>query len=362
MRLTDDHIGAGATMAALQLEGVVKRYAAGVEIGPVSFEANRGDFVSLLGPSGCGKTTLLRTIAGFETVTSGAILLNGVDVAGLPAHKRNVGLVFQNYSLFPHLSAFENVAFGLRLRRLSADEIAKRVAAALAAVELSGVDDRLPAQLSGGQQQRVAIARSMVLEPSILLLDEPLSNLDLKLREQMRQELRSLQRRLNTTFVYVTHDQTEALAMSDRIVVMSRGKMVQMGTPQEIYDRPVSRFVADFIGGANLVHATVVAGGDTPLARVGQGAPFPFVAHRPVVADEKVWIAIRPESIAPGTAQASHFNGTVTSSTFLGDRTQMDVQLTDGPVLRSYGPKPLEHGTHVSLQVSGATSAVSVGE
>src|SRR5438093_9873671 len=221
-----------------------------------------GEFFSLLGPSGCGKTTTLRCIAGFETLSEGAIALGGRRLDDRPPHRRDVGLVFQNYALFPHLTVFDNVAFGLRLRKVDKAAIERRVGQMLDLVDLPSLGARYPAQLSGGQQQRVAIARSLVLEPSLLLFDEPLSNLDLKLRIQMRYELKSLQRRLGKTAIYVTHDQTEALALSDRIAVLSHGRIEQIGTPGEIYERPASTFVAEFIGSSNLVVARIIERGD----------------------------------------------------------------------------------------------------
>jgi spermidine/putrescine ABC transporter ATP-binding subunit len=242
----------------LEICDLVKRYTAQSVIGPISLSVAAGEFVSLLGPSGCGKTTTLRCIAGFETPSEGSILLNGVSIERQPPNRRNIGLVFQNYALFPHLSIFENVAFGLRLRRIGDAEVKQRVGQALELVGLPDLGERYPRQLSGGQQQRIAIARSLVLEPRIILFDEPLSNLDLKLRLTMRKELRELQRRLGTTAVYVTHDQGEALALSDRIVVMSNGRIEQIGPPRQIYERPANTFVADFIGGSNLIDAVVV--------------------------------------------------------------------------------------------------------
>ncbi len=241
----------------LEVAGLVKRYSPQVAIGPVSFAVTEGEFFSLLGPSGCGKTTTLRCIAGFEDLSEGKIVLDGKRLDLLPPHRRDVGLVFQSYALFPHLSVFENIAFGLRLRRVSGREIEQRVGRMLDLVGLPQLAGRYPPQLSGGQQQRIAIARSMVLEPRLLLFDEPLSNLDFKLRVQMRFELRELQRRLGKTSIYVTHDQTEALALSDRIAVLSQGRIEQIGSPTEIYETPQSAFVADFIGSSNIFEASM---------------------------------------------------------------------------------------------------------
>src|SRR5438067_1039477 len=246
----------------LEVRQLTKRYSPQVSVGPISFEVCEGEFFSLLGPSGCGKTTTLRCIAGFEALSGGSISLHGERLDGKPPHRRDVGLVFQNYALFPHLTVFDNIAFGLRLRRLGKPEIADRVGRILQLVDLAGMTGRFPAQLSGGQQQRVAIARSLVLEPRILMFDEPLSNLDFQLRIQMREELRNLQRRLGKTTIYVTHDQTEALALSDRIAVLSHGQIEQIGTPDEIYERPASTFVAEFIGSSNMLRARIVERSD----------------------------------------------------------------------------------------------------
>src|SRR5712671_4414074 len=246
----------------LEVRELTKRYSPLVSVGPISFEVHEGEFFSLLGPSGCGKTTTLRCIAGFEALSGGSIRVGGERLDDKPPHRRDVGLVFQNYALFPHLSVFDNVAFGLKLRRVAKAEIVERVGRILRLVDLSPLADRFPAQLSGGQQQRVAIARSLVLEPRMLMFDEPLSNLDFKLRIQMRYELRDLQRRLGKTAVYVTHDQTEALALSDRIAVLSHGRIEQIGTPAEIYERPDSAFVAEFIGSSNMLRGRIVERGD----------------------------------------------------------------------------------------------------
>src|ERR1700682_3448778 len=247
----------------LEVCELIKRYSSQGSVGTITFEDYEGEFFSLLRPTGCGKTTTLRCIAGFEALSQGSIKLHGERLDDKPPHRRDVGLVFQNYALFPHLTVFDNIAFGLRLRRLAKSEIADRVGRVLQLVALRGMAARFPAQLSGGQQQRVAIARSLVLEHRILLFDEPLSNLDFKLRIQMREELRNLQRRLGKTSIYVTHDQTEALALSDRIAVLSHGRIEQIGTPGDIYERPATAFVAEFIGSSNIFRARIVGGVDS---------------------------------------------------------------------------------------------------
>jgi ABC-type Fe3+/spermidine/putrescine transport system ATPase subunit len=236
---------------ALRLAGIEKRYGATLAVAGMDLEVQEGEFVTLLGPSGCGKTTTLGLIAGFFPPSAGEIFIKGRAVAGLPPFERDIGVVFQDYALFPHMSAAENVAFGLRMRKIAAHEIARRVDQTLEMVQLRGLGDRRPLELSGGQRQRVALARALVIRPAVLLLDEPLSNLDLKLREEMRVEIAGLQRRLGITTVFVTHDQGEALVMSDRIAVMNAGRIEQVGRPSEIYEKPATRFVAEFIGRMN---------------------------------------------------------------------------------------------------------------
>jgi putative spermidine/putrescine transport system ATP-binding protein len=238
-------------VSELRLAGLAKRYGATVAVAGIDLEVREGEFMTLLGPSGCGKTTTLGLIAGFFPPTAGEIYLKGQPVAGLPPFKRDIGVVFQDYALFPHMTAGENVAFGLRMRNVEKNECDQRVREALDLVQLTGLAERRPLELSGGQRQRVALARALVIRPAVLLLDEPLSNLDLKLREEMRVEIAGLQRRLGITTVFVTHDQGEALVMSDRIAVMNAGRIEQIGSPADIYERPASRFVAEFIGRMN---------------------------------------------------------------------------------------------------------------
>jgi len=240
-------------MSFLELHGLATGYERSQPtVKDLDLQVEKGELISLLGPSGCGKTTTMRTIAGLLALQAGKVMLDGADISHMPAHKRNMGLVFQSYALFPHLDVFDNVAFGLRLRKLPEPELRRRVAAVLEAVGLTGLEQRLPAQMSGGQQQRVALARAVVIEPKLLLLDEPLSNLDAKLRVQMRSELRRIQRELGVTMLYVTHDQEEALALSDRIVVMNSGKIEQLDVPEAVFNRPSNRFVAHFMGFENL--------------------------------------------------------------------------------------------------------------
>jgi len=267
-----------------------------VAVDAVTLDIRAGEFFALLGPSGCGKTTTLRMIAGFEMPDRGRVHVGGEDITDLPVHRRDMGMVFQSYALFPHRTVDENVAFGLRMRALPGPEIARRVQAALAQVALTGLEDRRPGQLSGGQQQRVALARALVIEPRVLLCDEPLGALDRKLRQQMQFELKELQRRLGVTLVFVTHDQEEALAMSDRIAVMNHGRVEQVGAPTEIYERPRTRFVADFIGEINLLE-------DGPTPR-----------------------ALRPEKIRLVPASEARLSGTIETANFLGGATLYRVR------------------------------------
>ncbi|MGF7162862.1 spermidine/putrescine ABC transporter ATP-binding subunit [Rhodoligotrophos appendicifer] len=315
----------------LEVTGLVRQYTKDVAVGPLSFSIMDGEFLSFLGPSGCGKTTALRCIAGFETVDAGSIVLGGRRIERVPPHKRGVGLVFQTPALFPHLTVAENVAFGLELQRVAKLEIKRRTKAALDLVGLTSFGDRMPNQLSGGQQQRIALARSLIMEPPLLLLDEPLSALDLKLRVQMREELRSLQRRLKKTTLFVTHDQTEALALSDRIAVLSQGRIEQVGTPEEIYLKPASRFVAEFIGASNLIEARVTGFADG-MAELTTRTGLIVQAAAPVApARESVTLLIRPERIklAPRTAseprQENLFPAEVRDLTYLGEDIQLRV-------------------------------------
>jgi spermidine/putrescine ABC transporter ATP-binding subunit len=332
-----------ADAVELEVSGLTKHYSPQVTIGPISFEVRAGEFFSLLGPSGCGKTTTLRCIAGFEAVNAGSIRLRGERLDDKPPHRRDVGLVFQNYALFPHLTVFDNVAFGLRLRRIAKPEIAERVGGILRLVDLSPLGQRFPGQLSGGQQQRVAIARSLVLEPQILMFDEPLSNLDFKLRIQMRDELKSLQRRLGKTAIYVTHDQNEALALSDRIAVLSHGRIEQIGTPDEIYERPATSFVAEFIGSSNLLPARIVERGDgEAVVETGGGLRLRCATDGDAAGDDaEVAVLIRPERIQirmpGGTAAAGHncFPARIATVTYLGEDLHLDLALATGQAVRA---------------------------
>ena len=323
----------------IELRAVGRQYGTTWAVRGVSVTVAPGEFFTLLGPSGCGKTTVLRMIAGFLDPTEGEIRFDGRPVAGLPPWRRDLGLVFQSYALWPHLSVFEHVAFGLRERRVARDEIRARVAAALRMVGLEGLELRRPGQLSGGQQQRVALARTLVLQPRALLLDEPLSNLDARLRAQMRVELRRLQRELGITTIYVTHDQEEAMALSTRLAVLDRGALVQLGTPLDLYRRPRTRFVADFLGGTNALPGTVEAGGRA--VRLAGG--LRLAVDEPGLTDGRaVCCLVRPETVRLLAGDAgetvNRFPAQVTSAVFLGGRYDCEVALASGLTLRAEVP------------------------
>jgi spermidine/putrescine transport system ATP-binding protein len=334
-------------LAAIELVAVEKEFAAGGHdvraVEHVDLRIAEGEFFSLLGPSGCGKTTTLRMIAGFEEPTSGQILLHGRDMVGVPPFRRDVNMVFQQYALFPHMDVFENVAFGLRRKKVAKDEIARRVAEALALVELEGREKRRPRQLSGGQQQRVALARALVNRPRALLLDEPLGALDLKLRQAMQLELKRIQREVGITFVYVTHDQEEALTMSDRLVVMDAGRIEQLGSPRELYEHPATRFVANFIGTSNILTGRLERRGDA----------WALAGFRPeervLVADagqapqgQEVELAVRPEKMVlrtendPPAPDRCALRVKVTEVVYLGTSTQYRTVTDAGAAIAVY--------------------------
>ncbi|MBP2563292.1 putative spermidine/putrescine transport system ATP-binding protein [Neorhizobium galegae] len=302
----------------------------------LSFDIARGEFIGLLGPSGCGKSTTLRMFAGLLAPTSGQIIMGGENIVSRPPWERNLGLVFQSYALFPHMTVAQNVAFGLRLRKVGKEESASRVAEALRAVRLEGFGGRRPAELSGGQQQRVAIARAIVIEPEILLLDEPLSNLDARLRDEMRFEIRDIQSRTGITTLFVTHDQQEALTMCDRIAVMNGGRLEQIGTPVEVYDKAATSFVAGFIGRANSVPATLSFGTGAPrLDHEGQALPAPGVDELPKDAGEgaKMSAMVRPHAIQVSRPDAGGLTARVIRSVFVGSVIEVELELGGGQKL-----------------------------
>jgi iron(III) transport system ATP-binding protein len=331
-------------MAGIAIERVTKRFGDVAAVRDLSLAIGDREFVTLLGPSGCGKTTLLRLIAGFMAPDAGSIRVGVTTLSTpgtvVPPERRGMGMVFQNYAVWPHKTVYQNVAFGLEVRRVARAEIDARVGRVLELVNLGGLDRRYPNELSGGQQQRVALARSLVVEPQILLLDEPLSNLDAKLRERMRWELKELQRRTGITFVYVTHDQSEAMALSDRIAVLHLGEVMQVGAPREVYQSPANKVVADFMGLVNLIPARVVrAAGDASVVAIGGhhelGAALPPTA----AAGQNVLVAVRPENIRLSALAASDAMGEavpakVVDVTFLGNLSDSHVLLDDGTRVR----------------------------
>ena len=307
---------------------MTRRFGDVVAVDDVSLGIRQGEFFALLGPSGCGKTTTLRILAGFERPSSGDVFLRGRRVNEVPPYRRDTNLVFQQLALFPHMDVYDNVAFGLRVRRQPAAEIGARVRRILELVDLAGLERRRMHELSGGQQQRVAIARALVNEPAVLLLDEPLGALDLKLRLQMQRELKEMQRRLGTTFVYVTHDQGEALSMADRVAVMSVGRIVQLGTPEHIYTRPVTRFVAHFIGDTNIIPVRITGRHADGAALVeSDGLRFTVDAANAPVGESR-HVSLRPEKIRIGRAGGDGHRGTVRDLTFLGPLTRYEVEVS----------------------------------
>jgi spermidine/putrescine transport system ATP-binding protein len=320
--------------AALSLIGLEKRYGDMRAVAGISLEVPEGEFLTLLGPSGCGKTTTLGLIAGFFPPSAGEVRIQGRSVTNLPSFRRDIGVVFQDYALFPHMSAAQNVAFGLRMRKVGKVEMERRVAEALALVQLGGLGDRRPHELSGGQRQRVALSRALVIRPAILLLDEPLSNLDLKLREEMRVEIAELQRRLKITTVFVTHDQGEALVMSDRVAVMNAGTIEQIGPPAEIYERPASRFVAEFIGRMNFFPGRVVSESGRRVVGTAHGSILALSIPRDVADGAAVNIAIRPErarvSVNGPPAGCFAAQGRVDQTLYLGSTREIRLILEGG--------------------------------
>ncbi len=348
-------------VTGVELRGLTKRFGATTAVDGVVARFEEGSFTTLLGPSGCGKTTVLRMIAGLETPSAGDILIGGARINELPIHKRNLGVVFQNYALFPHKTVGENVRFGLKYRGISRADAAVKLQEALEVVRLPGMEDRFPSQLSGGQQQRIALARAIVIEPSVLLLDEPLSALDANLREEMRVELKAIQRRIGVTSIFVTHDQSEALAMSDRVLVMRAGRVEQEGTPSEVYNRPASLFVATFLGASNILDARVraVEGGEARIEAPGfgevtlpqdrasgldAGAPAKFVVRAEKLSLHPSGSLNGAATWAPATVEAIDYQGQVARYFVrLGDLRLQAIDMIEGD--------PFEVGTQVDLKL-----------
>ncbi len=344
---------AATRVAAVRLSRITHRFGTFTALDDVSLDVWPGEFVTLLGQSGSGKSTLLRIIAGLTTPTAGQVFINGADVSAVPTQRRGVGFVFQNYALFPHLNVFENIAYPLRIRSMKAPEVRERVNRALARVNLHGLGDRYAAQLSGGQQQRVAVARALVYEPAVLLMDEPLGALDRKLRKHMQIELRQLQQDLRISCVYVTHDQEEALTMSDRIAVMQAGRIHQIGDPVEVYRHPVSSFVADFVGTTNLFECRVreVSATGSVLLTTEAGTEFRVAAFRGATPGHACHVTVRPEFIRLGDAMEAEigFTASVAKVTFVGNVIAVTCALDSGEI--------------VSVEIAGNTKDhVAVGE
>lgn len=332
------------------LQDIIKRFGALEAVSNVSLDIHDGELFTLLGPSGCGKTTLLRLIGGFHNPDQGVISFGGRNVTGIPPYERNIGMVFQNYALWPHMTIYDNVAYGLKLKKVPRNDIGSRVSHTLEMVNLKGLEKRYPGQLSGGQQQRVALARALVLNPDVLLLDEPLSNLDAKIRLQVRAEIRKLQKELAITTVYVTHDQEEALTLSDRIAVVNLGKIQQLGTPWDLYERPANAFVADFIGINNLipghVHEKVEGGGKvTVQTEVGL---FLSECEASLEKNDKCMICVRPETASISAVETipentNTFRGAVNFASFIGNAIRYDVEAGNGAIFRVDIQNPRNH-------------------
>ena len=332
-------------MTRIALQALRKEYAGQVAIPDLSLEIGEGEFFTLLGPSGCGKTTLLRMIAGFNSIEAGTISFDDTVINDRPASERNIGMVFQNYALFPQMTAAKNVAFGLETRKVSRAEIDRRVGEALQSVRMAHLADRLPGQMSGGQQQRVALARALVIQPALLLMDEPLSNLDAKLRVEMRDTIRQAQRDADITTVYVTHDQEEAMAVSDRIAVMNLGVVQQVGTPAAIYRRPANRFVAEFIGKTNLLERDLVRQEGRAMLELGKGQMIDVTGLVDPLASGRVQISVRPEAVS---AASMGLAAEVVDETFLGSHSQVRAKLESGEVVEF-----LEFSRRAALWQSG---------
>ncbi|RWM24467.1 ABC transporter ATP-binding protein [Mesorhizobium sp.] len=324
---------------AVEFRNIDIAYGKFVAVRDFSLSIRKGSFVTLLGPSGCGKTTILRSIAGLVDISSGQIMIDGRRVDDVPIYKRNIGLVFQSYALFPHKTVFDNVAFGLKYRNVPKPEIARKVSQALDMVRLPGSEKKLPSQLSGGQQQRIALARAIVFQPQVLLLDEPLSALDANMREEMRVEIKKIQKETGITAIFVTHDQEEALSMSDRIVVMNAGAVEQIGAPEEVYETPATAFVADFLGKANMLAGTVSRSDGALAITLAAGQTIDVTSPRPLVPGSKVTVVVRPQKLSVGaTASANRLSGRVVSTSYLGGSAIYEIDIGGETSVRANAP------------------------
>ncbi len=351
-------------MVSVKFDRVTKVLGHSKAVDGLTLEIQPGELFFLLGPSGCGKTTALRLVAGFYIPEEGHIFFDGSDQSRVPPHRRNTGMVFQNYALWPHMDVWNNVAYGLKMRRVSQEEKNTRVGRALEIVQMQDFAQRLPNQLSGGQQQRIALARALVIEPDVVLLDEPLSNLDAKLRLEMRDQIKEIHRRIGRTMIYVTHDQAEALSMADRIAVMRHGRVVQVGTPRELYTRPESAFVADFIGGTNLLAGTLQERDDLLMVKTRLGMLHGSNGNRALAPGDPVICSLRPESLRLSSArepqpqpaaQMNRLTAEVQSIMYLGDSEQYSLRAEDGTLLHAVEHNPAarnaEIGDHVTVQI-----------
>ncbi|TIO74747.1 MAG: ABC transporter ATP-binding protein [Mesorhizobium sp.] len=324
---------------AVEFRNIDIAYGKFVAVRDFSLSIRKGSFVTLLGPSGCGKTTILRSIAGLVDISSGQIMIDGRRVDDVPIYKRNIGLVFQSYALFPHKTVFDNVAFGLKYRNVPKPEIARKVSQALDMVRLPGSEKKLPSQLSGGQQQRIALARAIVFQPQVLLLDEPLSALDANMREEMRVEIKKIQKETGITAIFVTHDQEEALSMSDRIVVMNAGAVEQIGAPEEVYETPATAFVADFLGKANMLAGTVSRSDGALAITLAAGQTIDVTSPRPLAPGSKVTVVVRPQKLSVGaTASANRLSGRVVSTSYLGGSAIYEIDIGGETSIRANAP------------------------
>ncbi|TPI47604.1 ABC transporter ATP-binding protein [Mesorhizobium sp. B2-9-1] len=343
---------AGANSPAVEFRNIDIAYGKFVAVRDFSLSIGKGSFVTLLGPSGCGKTTILRSIAGLVDISAGQIMIGGRRVDDVPIYKRNIGLVFQSYALFPHKSVFDNVAFGLKYRNVAKPEIKRKVGQALDMVRLPGSEKKLPSQLSGGQQQRIALARAIVFEPQVLLLDEPLSALDANMREEMRVEIKKIQKETGITAIFVTHDQEEALSMSDRIVVMNAGSAEQVGTPEEVYERPATAFVADFLGKANMLSGTVSRTDGPTIVTLAGGQTINVLSPRPLPQGSAVTVVVRPQKLSVGGTSANRLSGRVVSASYLGGSAIYEVDMGGKANIRANAPidgRVLREGEAVEL-------------
>ncbi|WP_224548450.1 ABC transporter ATP-binding protein [Mesorhizobium sp. CA16] len=343
---------AGANNPAVEFRNIEIAYGKFVAVRDFSLSIGKGSFVTLLGPSGCGKTTILRSIAGLVDISAGQIMIGGRRVDDVPIYKRNIGLVFQSYALFPHKSVFDNVAFGLKYRNVAKPEIKRKVGLALDMVRLPGSEKKLPSQLSGGQQQRIALARAIVFEPQVLLLDEPLSALDANMREEMRVEIKKIQKETGITAIFVTHDQEEALSMSDRIVVMNAGSAEQIGTPEEVYERPATAFVADFLGKANMLSGTVSRSDGPTIVTLAGGQTVNVLSPKALPQGSAVTVVVRPQKLSVGRASANRLPGRIVSASYLGGSAIYEVDIGGKANIRANAPidgRVLREGEAIEL-------------